>query len=217
MRYNISNRYKEGASLRQTDYVILGLLAERPLSGYQIKKIIDIRFQFFWSESFGQIFPALKSLASAELVEERPQEASGGRATRTYQITPAGKAALVDWISQPVEKESLRLEILLKTYFSGYAAPEAMLAHLSAFEESHARQLHILSLFQEELMRIPDEDENHGDILRVIDFGQKANRAYLDWCRETREYFEQKQARLRETQTITNEKQRALSRETTKE
>ena len=47
--------------MRQTDYVILGLLAERPLSGYQIKKIIDIRFQFFWSESFGQIFPALKS------------------------------------------------------------------------------------------------------------------------------------------------------------
>ena len=50
--------------MRQTDYVILGLLAERPLSGYQIKKIIDIRFQFFWSESFGQIFPALKSLAA---------------------------------------------------------------------------------------------------------------------------------------------------------
>jgi DNA-binding PadR family transcriptional regulator len=185
--------------MRQTDYVILGLLAEQPLSGYQIKKIIDIRFSFFWSESFGQIFPALKSLASEGFVEECPQEASGGRATRTYQITPAGKAALVDWLAQPVEKESLRLEILLKTYFSGYTAPEAMLTHLSAFEESHARQLHILGLFAEELLRIPDEDENHGDILRVIDFGQKVNRAYLDWCRETREYFEKKQARLDET------------------
>ena len=56
--------------MRQTDYVILGLLAEQPLSGYQIKKIIDIRFSFFWSESFGQIFPALKSLASEGFVEE---------------------------------------------------------------------------------------------------------------------------------------------------
>ena len=185
--------------MRQTDYVILGLLAEQPLSGYQIKKIIDIRFSFFWSESFGQIFPALKSLASEGFVEECPQEPSGGRATRTYQITPAGKSALVDWLAQPVEKESLRLEILLKTYFSGYTAPEAMLTHLSAFEESHARQLHILGLFAEELLRIPDEDENHGDILRVIDFGQKVNRAYLDWCRETQAYFEKKQARLRET------------------
>lgn len=185
--------------MRQTDYVILGLLAERPLSGYQIKKIIDIRFSFFWSESFGQIFPALKSLAGEGLVQECPQEMPGGRAARTYQLTPTGKEALVEWLSQPVEKESLRLEILLKTYFSGYAAPEAMLTHLFAFEESHARQLHILGLFQEELLRIPDEDENHGDILRVIDFGQKVNRAYLDWCRETRAYFEKKQARLRET------------------
>ena len=178
--------------MRQTDYVILGLLAERPLSGYQIKKIIDIRFQFFWSESFGQIFPALKSLAAQGYCEELPQE--GARAARVYQITPAGREALVQWLGQPVEKESLRLEILLKTYFSGYATPEAMLAHLTAFEESHSKQLHILGLFQAELERIPDEDENHGDILRVIDFGQKANRAYLDWCRETKTYFEQKMA-----------------------
>lgn len=189
--------------MRQTDYVILGLLAERPLSGYQIKKIVDIRFQFFWSESFGQIFPALRSLTAEGLVAECAAAGTGARSSKTYQITPAGREALIVWLSQPVEKESLRLEILLKTYFSGYAAPEIMLAHLAAFEESHTRQLHILGLFQEELLRIPDEDENHGDILRVIDFGQKANRAYLDWCRETRAYFEQKQ--------------RALPSETTKE
>ena len=203
--------------MRQTDYVILGLLAEQPLSGYQIKKIIDIRFSFFWSESFGQIFPVLKTLAGEGFVEECPQESSGGRATRTYQITPAGKAALVDWLSQPVEKESLRLEILLKTYFSGYAAPEAMLTHLSAFEESHARQLHILGLFQEELLRIPDEDENHGDILRVIDFGEKVNRAYLDWCRETREYFEKKQALQNIGQSGNNHQLQAHLRKTAKE
>ena len=186
--------------MRQTDYVILGLLAERPLSGYQIKKIIDIRFQFFWSEIFGQIFPALKSLTAQGFCEELAQEDAGAHAAKVYQITQAGRDALVLWLSQPVEKESLRLEILLKTYFSGYAAPEAMLAHLSAFEESHGKQLHILNLFQAELERIPDEDENHQDILRVIDFGQKANRAYLDWCRETKVYFEQKQqARAGET------------------
>ena len=104
--------------MRQTDYVILGLLAERPLSGYQIKKIVDIRFSFFWSESFGQIFPALKSLSAAGLVAECETEHTDGRAAKTYQITPAGKDALIAWLSQPVEKESLRLEILLKTYFS---------------------------------------------------------------------------------------------------
>ena len=186
--------------MRQTDYVILGLLAEQPLSGYQIKKLVDIRFKFFWSESFGQIFPALKSLAAEGLAKECAQERTGGRAAKTYQITPAGREALVAWLGQPVEKESLRLEILLKTYFSNYAAPEVMLGHLAAFEQSHAQQLYILGLFQKELERIPDDDENHHEVLRVIDFGQKVNTAYLDWCRETRDYFEQKQARQREAQ-----------------
>ena len=180
--------------MRQTDYVILGLLAEQPLSGYQIKKLVDIRFKFFWSESFGQIFPALKSLSAAGLVAECETEHTDGRAAKKYQITPAGKDALIAWLSQPVEKESLRLEILLKTYFSNYAAPGVMLNHLAAFEQSHAQQLQILGLFQKELERIPDEDENHREVLRVIDFGQKVNRAYFDWCRETREYFEQKQS-----------------------
>jgi len=192
--------------LRQTDYVILGLLAEQPLSGYQIKKLVDIRFKFFWSESFGQIFPALKSLAAEGLAEECAQEHADGRASKTYRITQAGREALVAWLGQPVEKESLRLEILLKTYFSNYAAPDVMLNHLAAFEQSHAQQLHILGLFQKELESIPDDDENHREVLRVIDFGQRVNTAYLDWCRETRDYFEQKQARLREAQNSTDRK-----------
>ena len=179
--------------MRQTDYVILGLLSEEPLSGYQIKKIVDIRFKFFWSESFGQIFPALKVLAAEGLIEELPAKQSKARAQKTYRICETGMLALQNWLRQPVEKESLRLEILLKTYFSNHAEPEVMLAHLSAFEQSHAQQLHILGLFQQELEGLIDADENHREILRVIDFGQRANSAYLDWCRETKLYFEQKQ------------------------
>ena len=182
--------------MRQTDYVILGLLSEQPLSGYQIKRIVDIRFKFFWSESFGQIFPALKALAAQGLIEEHSAAQPNARTQRMYQILPAGRQALANWLKLPVEKESLRLEILLKTYFSNYAAPETMLQHLNAFEESHRQQLHLLGLFQRELEGLLDTDENHRDILRVIDFGQKVNGAYLDWCRETIAYFEQKQRAL---------------------
>ena len=191
--------------MRQTDYVILGLLAEEPLSGYQIKKIVDIRFKFFWSESFGQIFPALKALAAEGLIEELPAGLAKGRAQRTYRICEAGSRALREWLIQPVEKESLRLEILLKTYFSNHAEPEVMLAHLCAFEQSHAQQLHILGLFQQELEGLIDADENHREILRVIDFGQKVNSAYLDWCRETKLYFEQKQKNQTNTKPIGSE------------
>jgi DNA-binding PadR family transcriptional regulator len=182
--------------MRQTDYVILGLLGERPMSGYEIKKVVDIRFGFFWNESFGQIFPALKRLAKQGLIEETDSGAEGGHSRKLYRATPSGVAALQNWLALPVEKETYRLEILLKLYFSTYADPGVMLRHLAAFEESHLRQLEILNLFQKELEGILDADENHREILRVIDCGQKVNRAYLDWSRETMEYLEKKKGSL---------------------
>ena len=182
--------------MRQTDYVILGLLGERPMSGYEIKKVVDIRFGFFWNESFGQIFPALKRLSEEGLIAEADAEEKGGHSRKLYRATPNGVAALQSWLAQPVEKETYRLEILLKLYFSTYADPDVMLGHLSAFEESHLRQLEILNLFQKELEGILDLDENHREILRVIDCGQKVNRAYLDWSRETTAYLEKKKGSL---------------------
>lgn len=178
--------------MRQTDYVILGLLGERPMSGYDIKKVVDIRFGFFWSESFGQIFPALRRLSEEGLIAEADAEPAGAHARKLYRATPAGVSALRNWLALPVEKESYRLEILLKLYFANYAAPDVLLEHLRRFAEAHEKQLSLMNLFQAELEGIPDEDENHRDILRVIDCGQRVNRAYLDWSRETIAYFERR-------------------------
>lgn len=55
--------------MKKTRYVILGLLNEEPLSGYDIKKIIDIRMSFFWQESYGQIYPELSKLREEGLIE----------------------------------------------------------------------------------------------------------------------------------------------------
>lgn len=178
--------------MRQTDFMILGLLSEAPLSGYQIKKIADIRFRFFWSESYGQIFPALRSLAADGLIEEMQLSGAKNRARKPYRITPAGTDALRHWLMQPVEKETYRLEILLKMYFSNYAEPDVMIGHIRAFQAAHAQQLQILDRFQKEVEGIADRDENHREVLRVIDCGQKLNRAYLEWSLETIAYLEGK-------------------------
>lgn len=176
--------------MRQTDYVILGLLGEAPLSGYQIKKLVDLRFRFFWSESFGQIFPALNALAADGLIAEEPPVAGQRRARKTYRITRAGEDALRAWLTLPVGRESYRLEILLKLYFSNRVDNEVMLGHIRAFQEAHERELELLGLFRADLERIVDQDENHPRILRVIDCGQKINAAYLAWSRETIDYLE---------------------------
>lgn len=178
--------------MRQTDCVILGLLSEAPLTGYQIKKLIDVRFRFFWSESYGQIFPALKSLCASRLIEEIQTGEGKKRSQRVYRITEEGLIFLHQWLCQPVERESIRLEVLLKMYFSHLVDASVMLEHIQTFEKAHEQDLMILNLFERELKAIIDLDENHPEILRVIDFGQKVNEAYLNWSRETARFLESK-------------------------
>ena len=46
--------------LSATGKVILGMLAARPRSGYEIKQLVDSSARFFWAASYGQIYPELK-------------------------------------------------------------------------------------------------------------------------------------------------------------
>jgi len=177
--------------MRQTEYVILGLLSESPLTGYQMKQLIDIRFRFFWNESYGQLYPTLKDLKERGLIKEvETKEASGARAHKTYRILDAGMDAIRLWLTQPVEKETVRLEILLKMYFSNLTEPEVMAEHIKQFQASHERDLQILGMFRKELEAIAEVDPNHPHVLQVIDFGQKVNQAYVDWSRETIKFLE---------------------------
>lgn len=174
---------------RQTDFVILGLLSETPLTGYQIKKIIDMRFRFFWNESYGQLYPALKQLLQSGLIDEI-STANRKRSQKTYRINVNGLKALQGWIQEPVECESVRFEILMKMYFSHLVEAEVMIQHLLVFQKTHEKDLLLLKMFEKELTPIIDQDPNHPYVLRVIDFGQKVYEAYLDWTKETLMFLE---------------------------
>ncbi|HEY1421381.1 MAG TPA: PadR family transcriptional regulator, partial [Candidatus Dormibacteraeota bacterium] len=55
--------------LTPTSYVLLGMLANGPQSGYDIKQLADISTRHFWAISYGQIYPELKRLVKAGLVK----------------------------------------------------------------------------------------------------------------------------------------------------
>ncbi len=176
----------------KTKYVILGLLSEGDLTGYEIKKIIDARFTFFWNESYGQIYPELKKLAAGGLLCAHDAPNEGARKKTAYSITNKGRNELVAWLAGPTEKETVRFELLLKMYFSNLVDAKVMQRQVAEFMAAHEQQLAMLELAQKELLGIPDPHENHGDILRIIDFGQRVYAAYIAWCGETLEYLKKR-------------------------
>jgi DNA-binding PadR family transcriptional regulator len=108
--------------LTPTSYVILGMLRHEPRSGYEIKSMVDNSTRFFWAASYGQIYPELRRLAEAGLVEGEAQ-ATGGRKRVVYRLTPTGRMELRRWLTEPAETLELRDEGLLKLFFAAGAAP----------------------------------------------------------------------------------------------
>lgn len=168
----------------KTHIVILGLLNEQPLSGYDIKKRIDLRFRFFWNESYGQIYPQLKKLEKTGLIKAVDREESG-RSKQRYSITSEGREVLHQWLRMSPEKESVRIELLLKMYFTDQSSSSLLADYINTFQASHLQDLILLKLFKRELESIPDPHHNHQNIISVIEFGVKTNQAYLEWCSET--------------------------------
>ena len=183
------------ANRSKTGYVLLGLLNEENLTGYEIKKIVDTRLSFFWSESFGQIYPELKRLAAEGLIAvcEEPVPAPGKNSKQSikYQITGSGRQELGEWLKTPVEKETVRYELLLKLYFSDTSSSSTMLEHVREFEINHRRQQQLFGRFEEQLKKNLDVHSNHSRILMVLSFGQKLWESYAEWCGQTIALLEQ--------------------------
>jgi PadR family transcriptional regulator, regulatory protein AphA len=123
------------SSLTPTARVILGMLKLGVGTGYEIKKVIDFSTRFFWTASYGQIYPELKRLRKAGLV--RAEQAPRGKVRRTvYSLTPKGEQAFREWLtdSQDVLFE-IRDESLLRLFFSDMLSRDEVIANLRTQEQ----------------------------------------------------------------------------------
>lgn len=106
------------ARKKKTWFTILGLLSWKPMSGYDIKKYIEIGLSHFWSESYGQLFPALNSLVEQGLATRQQATSAGKRKKNIYTISPQGRQQFLVWLGEPVEQMTVRNEALLKFFLS---------------------------------------------------------------------------------------------------
>jgi len=91
-------RTRPELTLTTPDLVLLSLLAEGPMHGYQANLELERREIRDWAAiSRPQVYYSLEKLARAGLVRSRPtQEPASGPERSTYQTTEKGKVALAD-------------------------------------------------------------------------------------------------------------------------
>lgn len=97
-------------------YAILGLLAQTPRHGYEIKQDFESSFSGMRQLNAGQIYTALARLGEEKLVSMQTVEQFKAPAKKIYSLTEKGQQALQSWLETPVENnfEQVRSEFFLK-------------------------------------------------------------------------------------------------------
>ncbi|HEY90156.1 MAG TPA: PadR family transcriptional regulator [Thermoflexia bacterium] len=106
-------------------YLVLGLLREKALTGYDIKVFLESFSWLIGSPSYGSLYPALHALRNEKLVT---QEVESSR--KIYRITSAGQQALREWAGQPLTQETSLKTFLMHLILSVNYSQEILTAYL---------------------------------------------------------------------------------------
>ena len=169
-------------SLSPSAYVVLGMLRHEPRTGYEIKRVVDSSTRFFWAASYGQIYPELRRLEQAGLVEGR-SEPHGGRKRTVYELTEAGRDELRRWLDQAVEVMEARDEALLKLFFA-VADPDRADQILAAKRRLHVEKLEALRGVEAKTLASAAAGDPFPDLVRR--FGVESSQWMIDWCDRAR-------------------------------
>jgi DNA-binding PadR family transcriptional regulator len=165
----------------QTDLAVLAALSVAPMSGYALRDAIRRYLGAFWSESFGQIYPALARLRDAGLVAA----SDGGRTgSSTYALTPDGRRHLVELMREPPVRTPPRNGMLLRLFFGdvlGAHACRELVAEYRVIAEQQLTELAAARATVEADGTAPQQPYQ----LMTISAGEHTARAAIAWADET--------------------------------
>jgi DNA-binding PadR family transcriptional regulator len=116
-----------GEPLTTTSYAILGMLAIRPWTAYDLAQQTNRSLDRIWPKARSHLFNEPKKLVALGLATAT-QEMVGRRPRTRYAITPAGRDALRAWLAEPGAGPVLEFEELLKLFFADHGSRAEALA-----------------------------------------------------------------------------------------
>jgi len=123
------------------NFAILGLLSSRCLTGYDMKKIIQESPFMHWSGNNNQIYKALVQLLEEGLVTNEVQHQDSSPSKKIYTITPAGSAALKNWVKSAPEAPESKKTFLIQLAWADMLNQEELEALLSDYEHELRSQI----------------------------------------------------------------------------
>jgi PadR family transcriptional regulator AphA len=122
-------------------FALLGLLAERPKYGYEIKREFEGALGNVWSVSYGQLYPTLRRLSEQGWLTKKTEPGKKAAEKNIYSITEKGRRKLDEWLLKPVRSTyRLKDEFTLRFLFFRKVAPASVLEYLRGYQKKTQEQ-----------------------------------------------------------------------------
>ena len=177
---------ERGATM-DTRTLCLGVLSLGEMSGYDIKKCLEVSFRHFFQASYGSIYPALAELARKGYVRVRTIAQEGRPDKKVYSITPAGLEALRAELAGTEPRHRVRSEFLVLMFFAHHLPPERL---AEVIDQMIARWERILfedlAVFEKEEEAAPGVGDLEPGMRFALGFGRTVLAAALAYVRRQR-------------------------------
>jgi len=155
-------------------HALLGLLAQRPRTGYGLLKHFEESIDYVWTARHSQIYPELARLQEAGLIR---QSASGPRGSKTYAITAAGLAEVRRWLRESDPDRTVRSDPLLRVFLLWLLEPDEREAFLR--RELEHNRTYLAGL--ERLGKTKPASALEQSFRFALEHGLRATRARIGW------------------------------------
>ena len=121
--------------LTTTSRALLGLLALRPWTTYELAKQVQRSLGWFWPRAERKLYDEPKNLVAAGLATATEQR-TGNRPKTVYAITAAGRKELRRWLGEPPAPPALEFEAMVKVFFADGGTLEQLRSTLDEVERT---------------------------------------------------------------------------------
>ncbi|MGG5340951.1 PadR family transcriptional regulator [Enterococcus sp. AZ192] len=173
------------AKKRTLRYILLGLLNDNPMTGYELNQSFRNEIGEFWQAKHSQIYPELIKMEKDGLISHKIEIAGTKLEKKCYSITEKGRAELNSWVNLATEELPVnRDEFVVKLYFIKDATDPALYEVVENQLKLHEERL---SHLEDRKRLIFDSSKkieaNFGHFL-ILDHGINREKEYVDWLKK---------------------------------
>lgn len=161
------------------ELAILGLLKERPMHGYELKKELGQKLGFFWTVSFGSLYPTLKKLERRGVVA-KVDSIRSSRRRQAYRITESGETYFLSLLEEGAASSWEEEKFPLRLAFFRYLRPEIRIRLLER------RRVYLEEKLEEGARYLSSATRGQADsyTLSLMRHGMSATRHDIEWLDE---------------------------------